>query len=137
VRVCITGGPRTGKTTRALRVLERLVEPTRVLHTDDLIERLAREPDGWSKASAEVATWFDAPGPWVIEGVAVPRALRKWLAAHRDGKPCDSVLLLERAWFPLSPGQTSMTKGLLTVWDQIIGELAARGVTISKERWSP
>ena len=40
---------------------------------DDLIDT-----HEWSAASAEVARWLDDEGPWIIEGVAMSRALRKW-----------------------------------------------------------
>jgi hypothetical protein len=124
-RILITGGPRTGKTTRA-NASAGDCGPIR--HTDDLIAT-----HGWSEASEVVAGWFDAPGPWVIEGVAVPRALRKWLRGHADGTPCDVVLLLEHPHVPLVAGQAAMAKGLWTVWSEIEGELAARGVRLARE----
>ena len=78
-RVVIAGGPRTGKTTHANKLGAE--SGARVRHTDDLIGRLE-----WSAASQEVSQWFDEPGPWIVEGVAVPRAVRKWLAAHPSKK---------------------------------------------------
>lgn len=117
-RIVITGGPRTGKTTAATA----LGLPVR--HTDDTKHM------EWSAASAEVATWFDAPGPWVIEGVSAPRALRKWLAAHAEGKPCDVVQRLTVARVALTPGQSTMAKGVETVWREIEPELRRRGVRI-------
>lgn len=118
MRVVIVGGPRCGKTTLAAT----LGLPTR--HTDDVIGL------GWSEASAEVATWLDAPGPWCIEGVAAARALRKWLAAHESGAPCDEIRLL---WVPLverTDGQERMALGIETVWCEISDELIARGVAV-------
>jgi len=119
-RILITGGPKTGKTTMA----KRLGAGSRVLHTDDLIHL------GWSEASEEVATWMGKYGPFIIEGVAVPRALRKWFAANRTGKPADKVIFLGKPWQELSPGQLAMTKGLVTVWKEVVGELVARGVEL-------
>ena len=121
-RLLITGGPRTGKTTLA-NSLER--DGARVGHTDDLIAS-----HDWSEASDRVAEWMNAPGPWVIEGVAVVRALRKWLAAHPAGAPCDRIVLLSKPLEPLTPGQAAMAKGLLTVWDEIRPELHRRNVEI-------
>jgi len=117
-RIVIVGGPRTGKTTLAAT----LGLPAR--HTDDVM-RL-----GWSAASAEVATWFGAPGPWVVEGVATARALRKWLAAHAAGRPCDRVILLWRPAVDVTPRQSVMARGVRTVWREIAPEVVVRGVEV-------
>lgn len=118
MRVAIAGVPRAGKTTLAARF------PGLSLHTDNLIDL------GWSEASEAAAVWFDERDPFVIEGVAVPRALRKWLAAHPEGKPCDRLFWLERPLQELSPGQARMAKGCLTVWHEVRPELERRGVEI-------
>jgi hypothetical protein len=136
-RICIAGGPRTGKTTlagklqadfigerRAWLDVEALRAAMPVRHTDDLIDL------GWSDASAAAALWFDDPGPWIVEGVAVPRALRKWLAAHPEGKPCDVVHWLEEPMDLRSKGQIAMGKGCATVWEEIHDALTERGVRI-------
>jgi hypothetical protein len=125
MRVLITGGPRTGKTTLSESTARELGITAH--HTDDLIGKL-----DWSAASAHVAEWMKTPGPWIIEGVAIPRALRKWLAAHPDGKPADRIVFLEnvKASIPLTKGQAAMGKGLGTVWAEIMPELRARGVQI-------
>jgi hypothetical protein len=93
--------------------------------TDSLIGVLE-----WSEASAEVATWLDVPGPTVIEGVAVGRAIRKWLKAHPTGKPCDIVYRLESAMVPRTPAQETMAKGERTVWLSLQVELIRRGVPV-------
>lgn len=93
--------------------------------TDDLIET-----HDWSEASAEVASWFDAPGPWVIEGVAVPRALRKWLAAHPEGKPCDVVHWLEQPRVVRTLKQDAMASACRTVMGELIAPLLSRGVKL-------
>jgi hypothetical protein len=73
----------------------------------------------------------DIAKPFTVhEGVAVPRALRKWLAANPTGKPADKVIFLGKPWQELSPGQLAMTKGLVTVWKEVVGELVARGVEL-------
>lgn len=121
-RILITGGPKTGKTTLAKQLA---VENAGILlHTDDFI------PLGWSTASEETALWMGKYGPFIIEGVAVPRALRKWLASNPTGTPADKVIFLGKPWVALSPGQLAMTKGLVTVWKEIVGELVARGVEL-------
>jgi hypothetical protein len=93
--------------------------------TDELIDL------GWSEASQAASEWFDEDGPMVVEGVAIPRALRKWLERNPgDSKPVDKVVLLTAPHEDLSRGQQSMTKGLHTVWDKIEPELRRRGVEI-------
>jgi hypothetical protein len=123
MRILIAGGPRTGKTTFAAQLSDASGAPVR--HTDDLVGKL-----DWSAASAEVATWFDEPGPWIVEGVAVGRALRKWLAAHPEGTPADTIYWALNAKVACTPGQISMAKGCLTVWTEVLPQLTARGVQV-------
>lgn len=86
-RIAIVGGPNTGKTT-----LAGTLGP--YLSTDDVKDM------GWSESSAEVATWLQSDddvlyGPdLIVEGVAVPRALRKYLDAVPDTAPVDLVIVL-------------------------------------------
>jgi len=116
-RIVIAGVPRSGKTTLA----------PEALHTDDLIDHF-----DWSGVSTYVAeSWIPLHGPWVIEGVAAGRALRKWLRAHPHGSPCDvAVFLLQ----PIAPytkdGQLRMARGCAKVWDEIAIELRRRGVYV-------
>lgn len=126
-RIVITGGPKTGKTTLAMTMPQPHDEtgPCIVRHTDDLI------PLGWSEASQAAALWFDAPGPWIIEGVAVSRALRKWRDQHPgEPPPVDRVIMLTQPHQPLTPGQQSMTKGVDKVHDEIVGWLESNGVRV-------
>jgi hypothetical protein len=111
-RLLITGGPRTGKTTMAAkRATELGVTPQ---STDDLI------PLGWSEASEAASYLFDRPGPWVIEGVAVPRALRKWKARHPgEPPPYDELVVLTEPWVELSPRQAGMGEGVQTVLTEL------------------
>lgn len=99
------------------------------LHTDDLI--VGRE---WSEASHAAAQWFDrGDAELCVEGVAVPRALRKWLANHPTGKPVDEIVVLAKAHAPLSQGQDRMAKSVLTVLAEIEPELVRRGVRIIRQ----
>jgi adenylate kinase family enzyme len=125
VRVLVIGGPKVGKTTLADKLGAHRGWPVR--HTDDLIGKL-----DWSAASEEVSRWMDEPGPYVIEGVSVVRAVRKWLDRHhRSEVPCDQVYFSRTPRIQLVlPGHLSMTKGVLTVWAQVQGELERRGVKI-------
>lgn len=126
MRLVIAGVPKAGKTTRAK--LGGVLGGAAVRHTDDLIA-----PDrAWSDVSAIVAEWFSAPGPWIVEGVAVVRSLRKWLAAHPEGKPADRVVWLDTPRVELSRGQRALAAGCRTVWAQVRPVLLARNVHIEE-----
>lgn len=129
-RIAITGGPRTGKTTLGDKLAREVVEahPSHtgvIRHTDDLIGKLE-----WSDASAEVAHWMDEPGPWIIEGVAVSRALRKWRDNHPgEPPPVDRVIYLSEPHEDTTPHQHAMAKGVRKVHDEIEGWLNQHGIT--------
>lgn len=120
-KIAIAGIPKSGKTT-----LSKTFN-CKIYHTDDLIKT-----HEWSEASLEVSKWFDKKESYVIEGVAVPRALRKWMAAN-EGKPCDKLIWLEKAHEQLSPGQFTMAKGCIKVFNEIKEELIKRGVEIDEQ----
>lgn len=121
-RLVIAGGPRTGKTSLAQALLDDGAEGP-VLHTDDLIDL------GWSEASEAASRWLDEPGPWIVEGVAAGRALRKWLTRTPPGiTPCDAVLYLDQPQVEISEAQERMRKGCRTVWEEIHIALHSRGV---------
>jgi adenylate kinase family enzyme len=118
-RIAIIGWPKTGKTTLAAKMGGGR-------STDDVLHL------GWSEASAEVSNWLDKPGPWVIEGVALPRALRKWHERNPgEPPPVDKVILLKTPKQDLTPGQITMGKGLDSVLAGIMPWLSA--VEIEKE----
>lgn len=75
VRVLITGGVGTGKTTLSAHLAAALQLPT--LATDDALwlPEVVTAPNEWAAANAEVATWIMRSGPWLIEGTRVPHAL--------------------------------------------------------------
>lgn len=124
-RIVICGVPKAGKTTASRRIHPQAAAVVR--HTDDLTAF------GWSRASEIVATqWFAMPGPWVVEGVAAVRALRKWLRHHPEGAPCDRVVWMNTPRLVLSSGQDTMAKGCRTVWWEVASELEARGVRVER-----
>ncbi len=124
MRILIVGGPRTGKTTLARYLAQHLAVP--VKHTDDLIERLS-----WSEQSNEVARWLDEPGPWLIEGVAAVRALRRWLAAHPEGRPCEAIYRCTEPVVELTARQETMAKGEATIWSEVNSALRFRNLIVS------
>ncbi len=139
-RVAIAGVPLAGKSTRAAHIgLTTDIAPRA---TDELTER------DWSEASAEVALWMDEPGPWIIEGCTVPRAIRKWwkeralitdpgyetFKDRRDiVRPCDVLIWMGSPREELERGQDIMAKGCKTVFDEIEPAMRAMGVAIV--RW--
>lgn len=120
-RLIIAGGPGVGKTT----LTAKLTRDGLVVHSSDEIRDL-----GWSESSLKASLWFDAPGPWLCEGVAMPRAIRKWLARNPDSKPSDAILWLAHPVEERSRGQHVMALGCATVWAEIRPELVKRGVTL-------
>ena len=128
-RTVIIGAPRTGKTTLAVELVGRTT--TRVRHTDDLIGVL-----DWSAASRKIADqWLTEAGPWIIEGVAAVRGLRKWLRANPTGSPCDTIIVCSHPKVARTEGQGRMAKGHDKIWREIRGELEARGVAIEAVIW--
>jgi hypothetical protein len=124
-RIVILGGPKCGKTTLANAVRDR-TPGLLVRRSDDLVARL-----DWSARSAHIATeWLGQPGPWICEGVAMARGLRKWLRANRDGRPCDHVAHSHTPMVHLTAGQHVMLRGCLTVFSEILPELVERGVDL-------
>jgi len=119
-RLVIVGGPRTGKTTRAKALGKE--RGCRVISTDDFIDL------GWSGASEHVASMMSYKGPWIIEGVAAVRALRK--ALKTGVKPCDRVLVLMEPKTGIIRGQHAMGKGVATVLDEVVPLLKALGVVV-------
>ena len=120
-RIAIAGGPKTGKTSLAV---EMRCAGANVSHSDTLLEL------PWSEQSLVVSRWFNHEAPWVVEGVTVVRALRKWLERNPEGKPCDRVIYLREPRILLSTGQERMSKACWTVWREIRRELERRGVVL-------
>jgi hypothetical protein len=123
----ICGGPHVGKSTLSRRLATAMgLDHHAIGHGDDLVDVL-----DWSAASAEMVTWAEQPGPWIIEGVGGGRVLRKFMAAHPGEKPCDVAYWLTNVFTPLTKkGQESMTKGCMTVWIEIAPQLEALGVEV-------
>jgi len=118
MRVLITGGPKTGKTTLSKSYFGI------VRHTDDIMDL------PWSVQSEEISHWLDLPGPWTVEGVAVVRALRKWLQRNAHGLPFDKLLYLDTPVLPRTPAQEGMATRTKTIWWEIYPLLLQRKASI-------
>src|SRR6476620_5132400 len=121
-RLVICGAPRAGKSTHALALHTPGVW---VYHLDSLIAEHA-----WSEQSDIAARYLGEPRPYIVEGCAAVRALRKRLAAD-PGKPCDAIVRMPTPRVELTRGQATLMKGERTIWTEIEPELQARGVEIS------
>lgn len=121
-KIAIAGVPRAGKTTRARRIALGIGE----LRSTDAL----KDVGDWSKESEIAAAMFDEPSSFVMEGMVVPRALRKWLAAHPEGRPVDELIWMGKPAVETTKDQDAMGKGALTVLREILPELQKRGVKV-------
>lgn len=121
MRIAIAGVPRSGKSTYGLQLAQATKYP--LTHADDFIAM------GWSEASAEVARRLVTPGPYVIEGVAVMRALRKALE-YGPGMPCDRLHWFGEPRQAFTKGQASMAAADTKRFAELRPELEQRGVVI-------
>jgi hypothetical protein len=101
-KVALTGGPKTGKTTLSQQCVDR-----HVYRTDDwqVIE--------WAHVPDAIIDQLESIDSWILEGVQVPRCLRKGL------KP-NVVIWLDKPHVALSSGQRSMAKGCRTIYEEWI-----------------
>jgi adenylate kinase family enzyme len=124
MRIVITGPPQSGKTTVG-KILSGIFGIP-LWSTDSLLP----ENLEWSEYSRRVAEWFDKPGDWLIEGVVVPRALRKWAAAHPTvPPPFDKFVLLRE------PHNNLVKLGQQTMAKQVIALSEELQEWISPSRW--
>lgn len=134
-RLLIVGGPGCGKSTRALQEARKRGCLVLCTDTKEQAAREGREPqlDGvlyappgmtWSGTSEWIAdSWLCRQGPFVMEGVALPRALRKWRERHPDeAPPCDEVIWLREPRMELTDGQARMLVGVETVMNELIDD---------------
>lgn len=143
-RIVIVGGPRRGKSWLAANLsletteghgplgssqiycgdpLSKVKDPMPTVHY--LPEDLPFSGDNGA-AQWIVDNWFPMPGPWVLEGHVMARALRRWVADKNWAlglalhMPCDRIIVLDRPGFGVpSKGQNAMHTGVMTVWREI------------------
>lgn len=123
MRGVIIGIPASGKTTLANRLAEESGIP--LFHTDDLL------PCEWDVAPEGVIAWMcEKPAPWLIEGVTVARALKRWVKRFSYA-PCDRAIVLHTDF--LGSGRR-VGKGLATTtwraWAEAEPRLISMGVDI-------
>ncbi len=95
-RLAITGAPRTGKTTFTMQVKDRPV-----IHTDDWMDW------PWAQVPELVGVACSQHEQFVVEGVQVPRTLRKGLVE------VDAVLYLTEPKTEQTPAQRAMGAGVV------------------------
>lgn len=122
LRVVICGAPRAGKTTTAIAMH---THGCWLYHLDSLVEK-----HRWSEQSDAAAKYLTEPGPYIIEGCAAVRALRKALLRSND-RPCDAIARMTTPKLELTKGQETLRKGEAKIWSEIEGTLIARGVLIT------
>jgi hypothetical protein len=138
-RIVIVGGPRRGKSTLACQIHAESRGVVPIFCGDPLSK--VKEPDqhftylpedipfsGDDGAAQWIAdNWFPMPGPWVLEGHVMARALHRWASMHWDERhgrvlraPADRIIVLDRPGFGFpSKKQNAMHKGVMTMWSMI------------------
>ena len=114
-RIAIAGGPKVGKSTLSNA---GIATGHRIVHTDDLISRFS-----WDDAPLEIISICSKLPRFVVEGVQVPRALRKGLAV-------DVVVWLGDPKAPQTDRQVSMGKGVKTVLDDWRANFNPAGIPV-------
>ena len=121
-RLLILGVPKAGKTTLSKHLS---AEGRRLIPTDYL-------------TVGELVSWLDMPGPWIMEGVTLVRALMEWLDKHHfhpELRPADTIIWMPDPKITLTKGQQNMAAGLCTVWESVRLRCQFRGTKIESEEW--
>jgi len=119
MRILIIGWPKTGKTTLAKKMAAELNLEHRCTDPQKLCDPgVTGIPDSldWSGGSAYVVEKLFGRPNSIIEGVAIPRALRKWKESNPNKPlPFDRIIHLKTVHTDLVKGQVAMGKGIDTV----------------------
>jgi len=117
-KILIIGGPKGGKTTRARQL--SLTHGIPIQHFDSYISKY-----DWSEMSDQIAKWLDDPGPWIKEGVAGSRGLRKWLRKNKK-IPDFEIIVLNEPKMKLTQGQDRMHKNHSKILKECMDEIEQR-----------
>lgn len=99
-----------------------------LVSTDDFI------PLGWSGSSGKAAEVIAGARRLLVEGVAVPRALRRLLEDHPRRRPIERLVILGRPKIKRTKRQEAMAKGLDKILGEILPRLERLGVIIERRR---
>lgn len=125
MKVAIIGSPFSGKSTLAnsYGVSVFCSDPASTVR--EVIEGVTYMPEGldWEEQSHYICeNWFPK-SEWVIEGVGVVRALRKWINYYDSVPPCYQAIYIRdfhpNALINVLPAHNSMAKSIETIWNEI------------------
>lgn len=118
-RILILGGPKAGKTTTSKSLGVKM--GIKVQHLDEL-----NEDHEWSEQSDAIAEGLDEEGPWIKEGVAGVRGLRKWLKNNPGKLPPFQIKVMKKPLQELKTGQKIMHKQHETILRECLKEIEKR-----------
>lgn len=122
MKIVIAGGPRTGKSSFARKLNEKLNIP--IISTDNYIAC------GWSEAPHKIIEDIIDLPDYILEGVNSGRTIRKLV--EKDIKlEFDKVYYLEQPMVEYDKkGQAALNKGCKTVWLDVIPSLDDAGIEV-------
>lgn len=126
----IVGGPRTGKSSLARLIRQRLHIPTYCGDPESAVKETERGvwylPEGLGFGSEAtqyiIDFWLDDPADKVLEGHNMARVIRKWIEQNDAAKrPWDRVIVFSTQHEPAvtMKGQRSLHTGTMSVWREI------------------
>lgn len=118
--IILAGGPRTGKTSTAIRISERYNTTMKCIHADSFApdpDTLIDKAKSWSLQSEKISKLFAKTGPWICEGTRTVHAIRKYLKTHDRLQA--TVVWMNNPIQKQTIKQEQMAKGCLTVWNTI------------------
>lgn len=107
--------------------------PCKIVHADDFIEAPSKhKAPNYSGTSDRLVPVLDEmskySGNFILEGVSVPRGLRKWFQANPTGKPCDALVWISAPRQTLTVGQQRIGTQSRTILLTILDEVEKRGI---------